>query len=452
MMLCAVVRARAGVRLGSVGVRRCHGGGQDSRNVFSKYITRVLDNPLPLGVGALVVGILQLRRIQEREKRKEVKETEEVRPSLAEPWQVSCYRSLPLRHVSRLWGTVNDLHLPPTVRRWVLGAYVRTFGCDLTEAENSDLDSYQNLGQFFRRRLKEGVRVVEEGECLVSPCDGRVLHWGKVGCGGLVEQVKGITYKLEHFLGQYTDTTGVALQSVSVVKKLSESVSDHSVSEHNDTVCEPNDGVSQSNDSVSQLNDSVSKPNDSVSKPYDSVSQSPTCLYQCVLYLAPGDYHCFHSPVDWQVTTRRHFPGELLSVSPGIVSRVQGLFSINERVAYLGRWKHGFFSLTAVGATNVGSVKVGLDPDLATNTRRWEQDTFHQQVWQEGVEVKKGEYFGEFNLGSTIVLVFEAPENFKFNFGAEGCVVKMGRSIGMHESVSEKISTAEETVEPLPIE
>ena len=33
------------------------------------------------------------------------------------------------------------------------------------------------------------------------------------------------------------------------------------------------------------------------------------CLYQCVVYLSPGEYHHFHSPADWIVTGRRHFPG-----------------------------------------------------------------------------------------------------------------------------------------------
>jgi phosphatidylserine decarboxylase len=32
-------------------------------------------------------------------------------------------------------------------------------------------------------------------------------------------------------------------------------------------------------------------------------------LYHCVIYLAPGDYHCFHSPTDWTISHRRHFPG-----------------------------------------------------------------------------------------------------------------------------------------------
>ena len=32
-------------------------------------------------------------------------------------------------------------------------------------------------------------------------------------------------------------------------------------------------------------------------------------LYHCVIYLGPGDYHSFHSPSEWNVSLRRHFPG-----------------------------------------------------------------------------------------------------------------------------------------------
>ena len=32
-------------------------------------------------------------------------------------------------------------------------------------------------------------------------------------------------------------------------------------------------------------------------------------LYYCVIYLAPGDYHGYHSPATWSVKERVHFPG-----------------------------------------------------------------------------------------------------------------------------------------------
>ena len=35
-------------------------------------------------------------------------------------------------------------------------------------------------------------------------------------------------------------------------------------------------------------------------------------LFYCVIYLAPGDYHRFHSPTDWDVQHRRHFPGFII--------------------------------------------------------------------------------------------------------------------------------------------
>ena len=104
-------------------------------------------------------------------------------------------------------------------------------------------------------------------------------------------------------------------------------------------------------------------------------------LFFSVIYLAPGDYHRFHSPTAWVVEKRRHFVGslcysrllldyiayffssigELFSVSPYMAKRLENLFVLNERVALLGRWKHGFFGMVPVGATNVGSIKVNFD-------------------------------------------------------------------------------------------
>jgi len=90
-----------------------------------------------------------------------------------------------------------------------------------------------------------------------------------------------------------------------------------------------------------------------------------------------------------------------------MASWISGLFTLNERAVYSGEWAHGFFSMTAVGATNVGSILVYKDPLLSTNSWKLKKNTYRDVLLRE--EVGKGEAFGEFNLGSTIVLLFEAP-------------------------------------------
>lgn len=161
-------------------------------------------------------------------------------------------------------------------------------------------------------------------------------------------------------------------------------------------------------------------------------------LFFFVVYLAPGDYHRFHSPATWVVERRRHFTGDLFSVSPYIANRLKNLFVLNERVALLGRWKHGFFSMVPVGATNVGSIRINFDESLRTNTNsgqvKKQPHTFSEAVYSSasilrGQPLLAGEEMGGFRLGSTIVLVFEAPKDFAFTVKA-GNKIKVGEALG----------------------
>lgn len=164
----------------------------------------------------------------------------------------------------------------------------------------------------------------------------------------------------------------------------------------------------------------------------------PTALFYIVVYLAPGDYHRFHSPTSWVAEKRRHFAGELYSVSPYLQRTLPGLFTLNERVVLLGRWRWGFFSFTPVGATNVGSIRINFDSELRTNSLT--TDTAADRAAEEaaargepycgfveatygeaskllgGHALRRGEEMGGFQLGSSIVLVFEAPKGRRKSF------------------------------------
>ena len=88
-----------------------------------------------------------------------------------------------------------------------------------------------------------------------------------------------------------------------------------------------------------------------------------------VIYLSPADYHRFHSPAIHTGDYRRHVVGYLSPVKPSHVNKHKDVFKNNERVNIFGRWAQGFYFESAVGATNVGSIKLDFDTDVLTNSR-----------------------------------------------------------------------------------
>ncbi|XP_072001910.1 phosphatidylserine decarboxylase proenzyme, mitochondrial isoform X3 [Engystomops pustulosus] len=364
----------------SVTPRSLHSSGRRLHAASAAVAIRFRPLYVLLGTGGGYAGYKQYEDYKDRQlQRRGI----DVPPRVANTWEVAIYKSVPTRLLSRAWGRLNQVELPTWLRKPVYSLYIWTFGVNMKEAAVEDLHHYRNLSEFFRRKLKPQARPVCDSHCVISPSDGKILHFGRVkNCE--VEQVKGVTYSLESFLGPQNWTENLPITKTSFQDQL--------------------------------------------------VTKEGNELYHCVIYLAPGDYHCFHSPTDWNVYHRRHFPGSLMSVNPGVARWIKELFCYNERVVLTGGWKHGFFSLTAVGATNVGSIRIYFDRDLQTNSPRYSKGSHNDMSYvtnnnQDGIVMRKGEQLGEFNLGSTIVLIFEAPKDFTFNLKA-GQKIHFGEAVG----------------------
>ncbi|ORX38446.1 phosphatidylserine decarboxylase-domain-containing protein [Kockovaella imperatae] len=435
--------------------------------------------PIPVALGALVLLAVQYRK-QARDAPEVTKQDEggavvNAGRKVDGPWQVQVLGALPLRSLSQLWGYLNSLVLPVWFRPFGFKLYATIFGCNLDEVPE-DLKNYESLGDFFYREIDPAARPIADSP-MVSPADGRVLHFGEIA-DQRVEQVKGITYSLQALLGteegafgERTEITPNAVPSpsgsstpgsrIKVVddKNFAEinnipyslgklmgtspakpvpdkDLPPKSPQEEHDASRKEGGDFTHDASVAMRLGSHVASQVTEEGQDLQLLHPDRDKLFFCVIYLAPGDYHRFHSPCAWVVERRRHFTGDLFSVSPYIVNRLKDLFVLNERVALLGRWKYGFFSMVPVGATNVGSIRINFDESLRTNTRHMSHPahTFTEAVYASasllrGQPLLPGEEMGGFRLGSTIVLVFEAPREWKFTV-KNGQKVKVGESLG----------------------
>ncbi|KAF9582465.1 phosphatidylserine decarboxylase 1 [Lunasporangiospora selenospora] len=398
-------------------------------------------SPIPIGLGLAFITFLQYNKILQRQAEKY--QEDEPKAVVVGPWQVHVISELPLKTISRLWGAFNSITLPMWFRVPGFKLYSWIFGCNLDEMKDPDLTHYSNLSEFFYRELKDGARQIDHNASLVSPSDGRVFHFGLVD-GSKVEQIKGMSYTLEKFLGdpkisetaemiksthsanivdeeEFAEVNGINYTLDSLLGYDKESTMEHKKHDTKGNVVPDVDAdiKARSTDYEAHLE-----------------LRPGNALFFCVIYLAPGDYHRFHSPTNWVAERRRHFSGELYSVSPWMVKQLQDLFVLNERVVLLGKWRHGFFSMVPVGATNVGSIVLNFDKELRTNRKEDRFKRGYGELLYSGVSrllngqpLRVGEEMGGFKLGSTVVLVFEAPKSFKFTI-EPGQTVRMGQALG----------------------
>ncbi len=122
------------------------------------------------------------------------------------------------------------------------------------------------------------------------------------------------------------------------------------------------------------------------------------------IYLAPHNYHRVHMPRDGSIDRMNYVPGKRLAVNQATARAVPGLFAGNERLACDCQGAPGPYWLVFVGALNVASISTVWAGEVLPFSHR---TLIPQSLDVEpAAELKKGEYCGHFNMGSTVILIF----------------------------------------------
>lgn len=228
------------------------------------------------------------------------------------------------------------------------------FNVNLAEVEGT-LDSFPTLNSFFTRKLRPNARKTD-AEALVSPCDGKITSLGVAS--ERILSIKERDYWTTELL------TGHAFK----------------FNGYKETILK-------------------NKENE---------------MYYITIYLTLGDSHRFFVPCDWEIVFRRHIHGYLQGVFRWNLLRKANILSHNERAVYFGKWKFGFMSYVAVASFNIGDIQVFSDNELKTNLSKFKDMSKSYDEVNIEKNFRKGDEFGVFNAGSTIILLFEAPKDLKW--------------------------------------
>ena len=119
------------------------------------------------------------------------------------------------------------------------------------------------------------------------------------------------------------------------------------------------------------------------------------------LYLSPKDYHRYHTPDTLTIKSLTHIPGKLYPVNFPLLRNKKDLFIENERVILdCLDTKGNIFVMVLVGALNVGKMIITFEEKIQTNSKIREPRHYEY----DNVTLEKGELFGWFEMGSTILL------------------------------------------------
>ena len=340
--------------------------------------------------------------------------------------------------ISRIFGVIAAVKFPKFIQNFINRKYVEFFKIDMSEFDSPQ--SYASLNALFTRRLLRPREIAVDERAFISPSDGVIFESGC--CADLrAFSVKGCEYSLSELLGR----TFTASESGGAAKNLYDEAVATNRSGEVGTGCAKDAGAgmkfcavqakiisSGATYAASGVRAEIYSDESSVSREtsaedaQDGENTSSVNLSYANIYLSPRDYHHYHAPCDLSVLQALYIPADLYSVAKKFLLKIPNLYAKNERVILKCKMRNGgILWMVFVGALNVGKMRFDFDTRIQTNACANREGALYEY---ENLSFKKGDYLGNFELGSTIVLVAQS-EFLKFSVLSE-TAVKFSQKIG----------------------
>lgn len=337
--------------------------------------------------------------------------------------------------ISRIFGVIAAVKFPKFIQNFINRKYVEFFKIDMSEFDPPQ--SYASLNALFTRRLLRPREIAADETAFISPSDGVIFESGC--CADLrAFSVKGCEYSLSELLGR----TFTASESGGAVKNLDDGAVTTNGSGEVGTGCAKDAGAGMKFRAAQAKirgdeNGATYAARDVRAEIYSNESgasretsaedaQGGVNLSYANIYLNPRDYHHYHAPCDLSVLQALYIPADLYSVAKKLLLKIPNLYAKNERVILKCKMRNGgILWMVFVGALNVGKMRFDFDARIQTNACANREVALYEY---ENLNFKKGDHLGNFELGSTIVLVAQS-EFLKFSVSSE-TAVKFSQKIG----------------------
>ena len=325
--------------------------------------------------------------------------------------------------ISRIFGIIAAVKFPKFIQNFINRKYVEYFKIDMIEFDPPQ--SYASLNALFTRRLLRPREIAADEQAFISPSDGVIFESGC--CADLrAFSVKGCEYSLSELLGRtFTASESGAVKNLDDATDAAQAkiINDESGATY----------VASGVRAEIYSDESGASRETSAEDAQGGENISGVNLSYANIYLSPRDYHHYHAPCDLSVLQALYIPADLYSVAKKFLLKIPNLYAKNERVILKCKMRNGgILWMVFVGALNVGKMRFDFDMRIQTNACANRAEALYEY---ENLNFKKGDHLGNFELGSTIVLVAQ-NEFLKFEISADTSV-KFGQKIAEFNEISQ---------------